>query len=359
MSRLMSARTDPNRRHFLGAAAAGLTLAPFALGAAKLQLPMEGELPSFRNATAWLNSPPLTAEALRGKVVLVNFWTYTCINWLRSLPYIRAWAAKYKDRGLAVVSAHTPEFAFEKDVNNVRRAAEEMGIDYPIAIDNDYAIWRAFENQYWPALYFADAKGRIRHHRFGEGEYEQSESVIQQLLRDAQAGDIPDDLVSVGAHGIEAAADWRNLQSQENYLGYERTQGFASPGGMARNKSRRYVSPAQLPLNRWALTGDWTAGKQALLLNEAGGRIVYRFHARDLHLVMRPAQTGATVRYRVLIDGHPPEIHHGADVDGQGFGALHVPRLYQLVRQTMPIVDRQFEIEFLDAGAEAFAFTFG
>lgn len=258
-----------------------------------------------------------------------------------------------------MIGVHTPEFAFEKDVSNVRRAAADMDIAYPIAIDSGYAIWRAFENQYWPALYFVDAKGSIRHHRFGEGEYEQSEVVIQQLLRDAGANGVPDDLVSIDARGVEAAADLRNLQSPENYLGYQRTQNFASPGGAARNKSRRYVSPARLPLNHWALTGDWTAGKQSPVLNEAGGRIVYCFHARDLHLVMGPGQRGMPIRYRVFIDGNPPGAHRGADVDAQGYGTLTTPRLYQLIRQTALIADRRFEIEFLDAGAEAFAFTFG
>lgn len=359
MSRLMSERIDFCRRRFLGSAVSGLAMARLASGSTNPDLPVEGQLPALPNATTWLNSPPLTAAELRRKVVLANFCTYTCINWLRSLPYVRTWAKKYKDQGLAVIGVHTPEFAFEKDTDNVRRAIADMGIEYPIAIDNDYAIWRSFGNQYWPALYFADAKGRIRHHRFGEGEYERSEAVIQQLLRDAGARGVADDVVSINARGIEAAADWSNLQTPENYLGYQRTQGFASPGGAARNKSRRYTSPAQLPLNHWALTGDWTVGKEALVLNEAGGRILYRFHARDLHLVMGPAQRGTPVRFRVLIDGNPPGIQHGADVDGQGYGTITAPRLYQLVRQTSPIADRHFEIQFLDAGAEAFAFTFG
>ncbi len=236
---------------------------------------------------------------LRGKVVLVEFWTYTCINWLRTLPYVRAWAEKYKDHGLVVIGVHTPEFAFEKDLDNVRRAVKDMRVDYPVAVDNDYAVWRAFKNQYWPALYFVDAQGRIRHHHFGEGEYEQSERVIQQLLAEAGAGGVGQELVSVDAGGIEVAADWGSLKSPENYVGYERTENFASPGGAAPDKRRIYAVPAQLSLNQWALSGDWTVGRQATVLNTADGRIAYRFHARDLHLVMGPAARGTPVRFRV------------------------------------------------------------
>ena len=326
---------------------------------AAVQLPVEGELPSLGGATEWLNSPPLTAAGLRGKVVLVDFWTYTCINWLRTLPYVRAWAEKYKDQGLVVIGVHSPEFAFEKNVDNVRRAAKDMRVDYPIAIDNDYAIWRAFNNQYWPALYFVDAQGRIRHHQFGEGEYEQSERIIQQLLAEAGAGGIGHELVSVDARGAEAAADWGSLKSPENYVGYERTENFASPGGAVLDKRRVYAAPARLRLNQWALSGDWTMEKQATVLNKANGRIAYRFHARDLHLVMGPAARGTSVRFRVLIDGQPPGAAHGIDVDDQGNGTVTEQRLYQLIRQPKPIADRQFEIEFLDPGVEAFAFTFG
>ncbi len=318
---------------------------------AAVRLPIEGELPSPGSATEWLNSPPLTAAGLRGKVVLIDFWTYTCINWLRSLPYVRAWAEKYKDQGLVVIGVHAPEFAFEKNVDNVRRAAEDMRVDYPIAIDNDYAIWRAFKNQYWPALYFVDAQGHIRHHQFGEGEYAQSETIIQQLLAEAGSGGIGHELVSVDARGAEAAADWGSLQSPENYVGYARTENFASPGGAVLDKRRVYAAPARLRLNHWALSGDW--------LNKANGRIAYRFHARDLHLVMGPAARGASVRFRVLIDGQPPGAAHGIDVDDQGNGTAAEQRLYQLIRQPKPIADRQFEIEFLDSGVAAFAFTFG
>jgi thiol-disulfide isomerase/thioredoxin len=321
--------------------------------------PIEGELSSLGSATEWINSPPLTAAGLRGKIVLIDFWTYTCINWLRSLPYVRAWAEKYRDQGLVVIGVHTPEFAFEKDIDNVRRAAQDMRLAYPIAIDNDYAIWRGFKNQYWPALYFVDAQGRMRHHQFGEGAYEQAEKTIQQLLAEAGAGGIGHDLVAVDARGVEAAADWTSLKSSENYVGYERTEGFASPGGTILGKRRVYATPAQLSLNRWALSGDWTVEKQATVLNEANGRIVYHFYARDLHLVMGPTMRGTSVRFRVRIDGQPPGAVHGTDVDDQGNGTVVEQRLYQLIRQSKPVADRQFEIEFLDPGVEAYAFTFG
>jgi thiol-disulfide isomerase/thioredoxin len=326
---------------------------------AAVQLPIEGELPSLGGATGWLNSQPLTAAGLRGKVVLIDVWTYTCINWLRTLPYVRAWAEKYKNQGLVVIGLHAPEFAFEKNVDNVRRAAKDMKVNYPIAIDNNYAIWRALKNEYWPALYFVDARGHIRHHHFGEGEYEQSERIIQQLLAEAGIGSVDHKLVSVDARGAEAAADWGSLKSPENYVGYERTENFASPGGAVLDKRRVYAAPAQLRLNQWALSGDWMVGKQATVLNKANGRIAYRFHARDLHLVMGPAARGTSVRFRVLIDGKPPGAAHGIDVDDQGNGTVTEQRLYQLIRQPKPIADRQFEIEFLDSGVEAFAFTFG
>jgi thiol-disulfide isomerase/thioredoxin len=326
---------------------------------AAAQLPVEGKLPSLASATEWLNSPPLTAAGLRGKVVLIEFWTYTCINWLRTLPYVRAWATKYADRGLVVIGVHSPEFAFEKNVDNVRRAAKDLRIQYPIAIDSEHAIWRAFENDYWPALYFVDAQGRIRHHHFGEGEYEESEMIIQQLLAEAGIGGIGRDLVSVEPRGVEEAADWGSLRSEENYVGSERTENFVSPGGAVLDKPRVYAVPARLGLNQWALSGDWTVQKQAIVLNKANGRIAYRFHARDLHLVMGPAARGTSVRFRVLIDGQPPRAAHGIDIDDQGNGTVTEQRLYQLIRQPKPIADRQFEIEFLDSGVEAFAFTFG
>jgi thiol-disulfide isomerase/thioredoxin len=323
------------------------------------RLPIEGTLPSLGSATEWLNSPPLTAAGLRGKVVLIDFWTYSCINWLRSLPHVRAWAEKYKDRGLVVIGVHSPEFAFEKNIDNVRQAAKDMRIDYPIAVDSDHAIWRAFKNEYWPALYFVDARGHIRHHVFGEGEYDKSEFVIQQLLAEAGIGDIGHDLVSVDGRGLEAAADWDSLNSGENYVGYERTENFSSPGGAVLDKSHVYAAPARLKLNAWALSGDWTVGKEAIAQNKPNGRIAYCFHARDLNLVMGPATRGTPVRFRVLIDGRPPGAAHGSDVDAQGNGTVTEPRVYQLIRQRKPIADRQFEIEFLDPGAKAYSFTFG
>ncbi len=327
--------------------------------ASAIRLPVEGEFASLGGATGWLNSPPLTTTGLRGKVVLVDFWTYTCINWLRTLPYVRAWAAKYKDQGLVVIGVHTPEFAFEHNEANVRRAAKDMQVDYPIAIDSDYSVWRAFHNEYWPALYLIDAQGRIRYHQFGEGKYEESEIAIQQLLAEAgnvSAGGAP---VSVDGKGAEAAADWGNLKSSENYVGNGRTEGFASPGGALPGKAHFYRVPSNLQLNHWALAGDWTIGEPSIVLNKPNGRIAYRFHARDLHLVMGPVTAGSSVRFRVLIDGQPPGAAHGIDVDEQGNGTLTQQRLYQLIRQTKAVANRQFEIEFLDSGVEAFAFTFG
>src|SRR5919107_989744 len=328
------------------------------LAAIHPRLPIEGELPALGGATEWLNSQPLTAAGLRGKVVLVDFWTYTCINWLRQLPYVRAWAVKYKDQGLVVIGVHAPEFAFEKSANNVRWAVKEMRIDYPVAVDNEHTIWRAFKNQYWPALYFVDSQGRVRDHHFGEGSYEQSEMIIQELLAEVGNSGINREPVSVDARGIEAAADWGSLKSAENYVGHERTENFASPGGVVLDKPRMYQRPAMLRLNDWALSGDWTVKKENAVLNKPNGGIAYRFHARDLHLVMGPAVPGMSVRFRVRIDGQPPGAAHGADVDEQGNGVVTEQRLYQLIRQPNPIADRQFEIEFLGSGVEAFAFTF-
>ncbi len=355
-----------DRRRFLAAAA--MTVAAVQLGivgcanaqsAEAIRLPSEGGFPSFNGATGWLNSQPLTPTGLRGKVVLVDFWTYTCVNWRRTLPYVRAWSAKYKDHGLVVIGVHTPEFSFEHNVDNVRWALKDMKIDYPIAIDSDYAIWNAFGNEYWPALYFIDARGHCRHHQFGEGEYQQSEAVIQQLLTESGSGGFDSKPVSVNPSGAEVPADSDSLRTPETYVGYGQTENFTSPGGAERNKSRVYVPPERLNLNHWALAGDWTVGKEAIVLNQAAGRITFRFHARDLNLVMGPPTRGTPVRFRVSIDGQPPSAAHGADVDGPGNGAVVEPRLYQLIRQADPIVDRQFEIEFLDPGAEAYDFTFG
>lgn len=324
-----------------------------------VDLPVEGEMPSLSGVTGWLNSQPLTAADLRGKVVIFDFWTYTCINWIRQSPYVSAWAEKYRDQGLVVIGVHTPEFEFEANVDNVRRAANDFKIDYPIAIDSDYGVWRAFRNRAWPALYFVDAQGRIRHHHFGEGEYERSERVIQQLLAEAGAGGVDRELVSVESGGAQAQADWSTLRSPENYIGYVRTVNFASPGGALRNRSRAYTVPSRLKLNHWALAGNWTLKEGAAVLAKPNGRITYRFHARDVHLVMGPSTHGATVRFRVLLDGQPPGAAHGSDIDDKGNGTVVQPRLYQLIRQPVPIVERTLEIEFLDTGVAAFSFTFG
>jgi thiol-disulfide isomerase/thioredoxin len=321
-------------------------------------LPVEGHVPGFDGATGWLNSPPLTTADLRGKVVLVDFWTYTCINWLRTLGYVRAWAEKYEDQGLVVIGVHTPEFPFERDVDNVRQAARDMRVEFPIALDSDYAVWQAFSNHYWPAVYIADADGRIRHHHFGEGGYEECERVVQQLLREA-GRDVGDDLVSVADDGFEAQADWSNLESPETYLGYDQAQNFASPGGAKLDQPRRYDAPDSLRLNRWALSGDWTVERGASVLNGADGRIAFRFHARDVNLVMGPPERGTSVPFRVLVDGEPPGEAHGLDVDDLGSGAVTQQRLYQLIRERGSITDRTFEITFLAPGAEAYCFTFG
>jgi Thioredoxin like C-terminal domain/AhpC/TSA family len=332
---------------------------PAGLHTAAPRLPVEGELPSFDGATGWLNSPPLTPADLRGRVVLTSFWTYTCINWLRQLPYLRAWAGKYSGQGLVMIGVHTPEFPFERDSGNVRRAVQEMQIDYPVATDNNYAVWRAFANHYWPALYFADAQGRVRHHYFGEGEYGQSEMIIQQLLAEAGSAGAGQDLVSVNARGVEGPADWDDLRSPENYTGYERTENFASPGGTVPGEPHLYTAPSKLRLNQWALSGDWTMQEQTTMLNTAGGQIACRFRARDLNLVMGRAGSPAPGPFRVLLDGQPPGHAHGIDVDGEGNGTVTEPRLYQLIRQHGSVTDRTFEITFLDPGAQAFAFTFG
>jgi thiol-disulfide isomerase/thioredoxin len=324
-----------------------------------VQLPVEGELPSFEGASGWLNTAPLAAASLRGHPVLVEFWTFTCINWIRTLPYVRSWSERYRKDGLIVVGVHTPEFRVEHDRENVQRAVAAMGIDYPVAIDNNYAIWAAFGNQYWPALYFADAEGQIRHHHFGEGEYDRSEIVIQLLLAAAGTGAVTRDLAPVGALGIEAPADWENLRSPETYIGYGRAENFASPGAALRNQRQNYALPDQLRLNHWALEGEWTIGREAAVLDRAGGRIVHRFHSRDLHLVLAPPSSGGRVRFRVELDGRPPDGARGIDVDAAGEGTITEPRLYQLIRQPAPIDDRTFEIVFLDPGARAYVFTFG
>jgi cytochrome c biogenesis protein CcdA/thiol-disulfide isomerase/thioredoxin len=321
-------------------------------------LPVEGSLPALSGAVEWLNSPPLTVDALKGKVVLVDFWTYSCINCLRAIPYVRAWAEKYKDQGLVVIGVHAPEFAFEKNVNNVRAAIASLGITYPVAVDNDYAIWRAFNNQYWPAHYFIDAEGQIRHHHFGEGDYDESERVIQQLLAEAGKTAAPGGLVSVSASGAEAAPNMGEVQSPETYIGYERAQNFVSPGGAAQNA--RHIYAAATPrLNEWSLSGAWTVKGEHAVLNDKDGSIVFRFHARDLHLVLGPSPDGKPVRFKVMIDDAAPGDSHGTDIDADGQGVVTGQRLYQLVRQKSAITDHTFAIKFLDPGVQAFAFTFG
>lgn len=304
------------------------------------------ELASLSYATEWINSPPLTAERLRGKVVLVQFWTYSCVNWIRTLPYVRAWDQKYRSHGLVVIGVHAPEFEFERQLANARWGAEHFGVEYPVAVDNDFAIWRAFENRYWPALYLIDGEGRVRHRHFGEGDYEQSERAIQDLLAEAGARGVSGELVSAVGRGAEAPADWANLRSPETYLGSERSENRVSPDARPR-------------LNEWALRGDWTVQRQAAVLNEAHGRIAYRFRARDLNLVIGPGAGGGPMRFRVLIDGQEPGSAHGVDVDEQGNGTVDEPRMYQLIRQPGRVADRRFEIEFLDPGVEVFVFTFG
>jgi thiol-disulfide isomerase/thioredoxin len=327
--------------------------------ATSTRLPSEGKMPSLDGAITWINSPTLKTADLHGKVVLVEFWTYTCINWRRQFPYVRAWADKYRDKGLVVIGVHTPEFAFEKDLDNVRLQTKQIPVQFPIAVDSDYTIWRAFDNHYWPALYFVDAQGRIRHHQFGEGDYERSETVIKQLLTEAGATAIDTSLVPDTGRGPEAAASWEDLKSPETYVGYEQTQNFASPGGPLHDKPHSYSNPAGLPLNHWSLTGNWTITRDRSHSNDSNGQLTFRFHARDLHLVMGPSVSGKPVRFRLLIDGQPPGAAHGVDVDEQGYGTMSEQRMYQLVRQQKPIADRTFTINFLDPGAEVFCFTFG
>ncbi len=322
------------------------------------QLPVEGQMPPLDGAVQWLNSGPLTAEQLKGKVVLVDFWTYSCINCLRAIPYVKAWAEKYKDQGLVVIGVHSPEFAFEKNVDNVKKPISDLGITYPVAVDNNYAIWRAFDNEYWPAHYFIDAKGQIRHHHFGEGDYDQSERVIQQLLAQAGKTGVSSDIVDVKATGAEAASDTADVQSPETYVGYQRSQNFVDDKGTVNDAAHDYVATTP-KLNEWGLTGNWTVGSEQATLNTPGGSIYYRFHARDLHLVLGPGADGKPVRFQVTVDGKAPGDGHGVDTDTDGNGTVTGQRLYQLVREAGPVGDHTFEIHFLDPGVQAFAFTFG
>jgi cytochrome c biogenesis protein CcdA/thiol-disulfide isomerase/thioredoxin len=323
-------------------------------------LPVEGEIPSFAGATLWLNSPPLSPEALRGKVVMVDFWTYSCINCLRALPFVESWYEKYKDHGLVVIGVHAPEFAFEKDAGNVRRAVADLKITYPVALDNDYAVWQAFNNQYWPAHYFIDATGRIRAHHFGEGNYDESEQTIRKLLIDAGQSDLPPPgMGAVKALGVQAPPDEAHDQSPETYVGFRRAENFASPGGFAQDQPRSYSAPAALKLNQWALSGSWVVDPEKAVLGTAHGKIVFRFYARDLHLVLGPGSDGKPVRFRVLLDGAAPAANHGADTDSNGTGAIDRQRLYQLIRQAGAVGEHVFSIEFLDSGVQAYSFTFG
>jgi thiol-disulfide isomerase/thioredoxin len=322
-------------------------------------LPVEGRLPSFAGATGWLNSDPLTPEALRGRVVLIDFWTYTCVNWLRTLPYVRAWAAKYADAGLTVVGVHTPEFGFEHDVDNIIAQARALRVPYPIAIDSDYGVWRAFANHYWPAVYLADGQGRIRFHHFGEGEYAMTEMAIQQLLLDAGADGVEQDLVMVDPRGLEVAADWRTLRSPETYAGYRQSTGFVQESVARFDEPDDYTAPERLPDNSWGLSGNWTVAQHAAVSNAPGARVAFQFHARDLNLVMGPASRGASIPFRVFLDGQLVEGAYGVDVNPDGRGIAGDQRTYQLIRQPEPIGSRRFDIEFGDAGAEVYCFTFG
>ncbi|MCU1773179.1 cytochrome c biogenesis protein DipZ [Pseudomonas sp. 13B_3.2_Bac1] len=322
-------------------------------------LPVEGQLPPLTGAVQWLNSPPLDAQALKGKVVLVDFWTYSCINCLRTLPYVKAWAEKYRDQGLVVIGVHAPEFAFERDVGNVTKAMKELGINYPVAIDNDYKIWRAFNNEYWPAHYFADAQGRIRYHHFGEGDYAESERVIQQLLREAGAKTVADGLINADAQGVQMAPDMNQVLSPETYVGYQRAEHFVPQTSLVPDKVATYNPPADLTLNDWSLGGQWAVGAERATASAPASRIVYRFHARDLHLVLGSGADGKPVRFKVSIDGQSPGDAHGVDVAADGSGRVTEQRLYQLVRQTDEVKDRTFTIEFLDPGVSVYAFTFG
>jgi thiol-disulfide isomerase/thioredoxin len=309
-------------------------------------------MPSLGGATEWLNSEPLGPAELRGHVVLVDFWTLTCINWLRTEPYVRGWSRAYRDDGLVVIGVHTPEFSFEHEIDRVRKATKERAIDYPVAVDNDYEVWRAFDNQYWPALYFIDADGIVRDHHFGEGRYEQSERVIQQLLG------VERELVSVEGVGVEAEADWDDLQTPETYLGYERGEHFASPSGAVLDEHRAYEIPERIRFNHWALAGEWTIGRENVALERAGGSIACRFHARDAHLVLSAAAR-EPIPFRILLDGQPPGPSHGVDLDEDGHGQLEDGRLYQLVREEDAVRERTLQITFLAPGAEAYVFTFG
>ena len=315
-------------------------------------------MPGLRSAVAWLNSTPLDTRSLRGRVVLVDFWTYSCINSLRQLPYLKSWSAKYKDAGLIVIGVHAPEFAFEKERQNVEGAVRALNVNFPVAIDSTHGIWKAFNNEYWPADYFIDARGRIRYHHFGEGDYEQSERVIQALLKENGATGLSERTVDTLGQGLEAAPS-AEVQSPETYVGYSRAERFVSPERLARDSRKTYSSPVRLSLNQWSLAGTWSVGTENAVLQVSPGSIVFRFHSRDLHMVLGPTRNGRPVRFRVKLEGDAPETHHGIDSRPDGTGEISEPRLYQLIRQTGRIEDRLFEIEFLDPGVQVFSFTFG
>ena len=359
-------QTNPDRRRFLGAAAgiaASLVRLPFVKSLrADPSLPTRADvrsLPDLSGAVGWLNSAPLSGTSLRGKVVLVDFWTYTCINSLRQLPYLRSWAGKYGSAGFVVIGVHTPEFSFEKERPNVERAVRDLKVAYPVAIDSNYGIWQAFNNEYWPADYFIDGKGRIRHHHFGEGEYEESERVLQQLIKENGATGLDGRAVNPSGDGIEAAASWGDARSPETYVGYNRGEHFASPEPVARDTRKTYSPPAAPALNEWGLSGSWNVGGESAVLQAANGKIVFRFHSRDLHLVLAPGANSRAARFKVTLDGTAPGADHGIDAAADGSGEVRAPRLYQLIRQHGRVEDRTFEIEFSDPGVRALVFTFG
>ena len=322
-------------------------------------MPFAATMPTFDGATGWLNSEPLTADGVAGKVVLADFGTFTCINWLRTVPYVRAWDARYRGHGLVTVGIQTPEFEIEHDTNRIALALRDLQVEYPVAIDNDFTIWDAFANQYWPAVYIAGADGRIHFHHFGEGNYDKTERAIKHLLAGAGATGLPDDLVTIEPGGIAAAADWHNVRSGETYVGLARGEGLASPEGATFNEPADYTVPARLHLNEWALAGNWTRFREEGVVNEPGGSLTFRFHARDLNLILAPPAEDTSVRFRVRLDGNEPGDAHGVDVDSAGAGVVDRTRLYQLIRQPGKVQDRRFQIEFLDAGARALCFTFG
>jgi thiol-disulfide isomerase/thioredoxin len=361
----VSNEIDPHRRRFLGTAALTIAAVPFVLGlsvSAEESLPAagdEGAMPDLDGAIGWLNSAPLSRKSLRGKVVFVDFWTYTCINSIRPLPYLRNWATNYKDAGLVLIGVHTPEFSFEHEPINVENAVRNLNVNFPVAIDSNYRIWQSFNNEAWPAQYLVDAKGRIRYHHFGEGDYGEIERLIKELLQENGATGLVSETTSVSAIGIEDAPDWTDARSPETYIGYRHAQNFASPEKVHRDSVKIYSAPAKPSLNDWGLSGSWNVNAESAVLQALPGRIVFRFHSRDLHLVMAPTKDGKPVRFKVTLDGAAPGENCGVDTASDGSGEIREPRLYQLIRQNGPIIDRTFEIEFLDPGVQALDFTFG